>query len=102
MANARRGDADVFRIPPRPVPATLGLRLEIVECQLREGGKQANKMTTIERPGVGSIARKSERAWKTVEELAKSVAGHALSPIAMAEIQANVVRRAHRKQARLD
>jgi len=81
---------------------TLGLRLEIVECQLREGGKQANKMTTTERPGVGSIARKPERAWKTVEELAKSVAGHALSPIAMAEIQASVGPRAHRKQARLD
>ena len=81
---------------------TLGLRLEIVECQLREGGEHANKMTTTERPAVGSIACNSERAWKTMEELAKSVAGHALSPIAMAEIQANVVRRAHRKQARLD
>ena len=42
-----------------------------------------------------SEARDAETAWKALEDLAKSVAGHKLFTVTTVDVPANVVRRAH-------
>jgi GAF domain-containing protein len=53
-------------------------------------------MTTSESTFVAavSVARESEAAWKALENLAKAVAGHVLFTVTVADVSANVVRRA--------